>query len=633
MDHIADRLKRLEERVDFLGEDLAVLRLLMDQDAASALNKIRFVTEKILHRLCRAHDISWGKGEPTLERMIGPLVAHGVIPRSVSIHVRTIQTNASPGSHFQESALSVAHLTVAQLALLEFIEWYGDREVPAPPSAAPGAGPHPGASSPRSTARRPDVTGEIVVLQGNYTQSVDPAEVVGGFDINLLFQLYEPLIRFDALTGELLPCLATAWTLSERELEIRLRGGVRFHDGSPMTAADVAASLRRSFAGSYGRALFSDVSGVRAVDERTLVLATGESNVSLPWRLTHGVALVTRPGDPHLLGTGPLRLSSWNPSAGAVVMVPFPDHWERSPELSRVVYKTIDDPQRLIATLRRAPNTLAVLPNHPLKGEPARPTTLRTVPVSSFNCANLFLNTRRPFLSVPSNRRAIALAVDCERILAELYSGQAERATRFLPPGLGLGRSSMPLFQRDPARAREILAHAERPQAPLSLFLFDQPLPSTPDPALLARILGENLAEIGIDVMPVFLSFDRWLDAMREDRHDMSYCAISADFPDPAGYYTVYRRSGDEKGWNFGHFEDDEFADLLDKSERERDAMRRRALFDEIEDRLREIVPSVPVAYHEDAVVLGEAIEGVEETVGRWFSSYYSLAGARIRPR
>src|SRR5262249_35457500 len=46
------------------------------------------------------------------------------IPRSIAIHLRTVQANSSPGSHYQESALSEAHVAAARIALLEFLDWY-----------------------------------------------------------------------------------------------------------------------------------------------------------------------------------------------------------------------------------------------------------------------------------------------------------------------------------------------------------------------------------------------------------------------------------------------------------------------------------------------------------------------------
>ena len=128
-----ERLVLLEGRMADFSKDLALLRALIDHDHAGALNKLRYVTEKVLHRLCREANVSWGKGEPTLENMIGPLIAQRVIPKNVAIHVRTVQTNASPGSHFQESPLDATHVHVAQLAFLDFLEWYytsGDRGPP-----------------------------------------------------------------------------------------------------------------------------------------------------------------------------------------------------------------------------------------------------------------------------------------------------------------------------------------------------------------------------------------------------------------------------------------------------------------------------------------------------------------------
>jgi hypothetical protein len=95
----------------------------------STLNKIRYLTERILVLLCKRYEIAWGQAEPTLERMIGPLVAGNIVPKNTAIHLRTIQSNASPGSHYQESPLSRSHLNIASQALVEVLEWAGTAEL------------------------------------------------------------------------------------------------------------------------------------------------------------------------------------------------------------------------------------------------------------------------------------------------------------------------------------------------------------------------------------------------------------------------------------------------------------------------------------------------------------------------
>jgi len=135
------RLRRLETVVADIRADLELLQELVGRDAPSALNKIRYVTEGVLQGLCERHAVTWGGGEPTLERMIGPLLAAGAIPKHIAIHIRTIQTNASPGSHYQAAALGATHVQVSQIALVELLEWYFDVN-PSEPPLSPAPRPH-----------------------------------------------------------------------------------------------------------------------------------------------------------------------------------------------------------------------------------------------------------------------------------------------------------------------------------------------------------------------------------------------------------------------------------------------------------------------------------------------------------
>jgi hypothetical protein len=131
-------LTELKQNLPELAQDLANLEKLLAVDVPSALNKIRYITEKVLHGLCTKSGVSWGQAEPTLERMIGPLAAAGRIPKSAAIHVKTVQLVASPGSHFQESELTQAHVEIAMLGLAGLLEWLSSsREESAAGSTTP----------------------------------------------------------------------------------------------------------------------------------------------------------------------------------------------------------------------------------------------------------------------------------------------------------------------------------------------------------------------------------------------------------------------------------------------------------------------------------------------------------------
>lgn len=130
-------IQQLKHKVSDLSDDLDALEVLLKVDIPSSLNKIRFITEKILQRICKNHAVSWGQAEPTLERMIGPLIAADCIPKSIALYVRTIQTNTSPGSHYQDVPLSDSHVAIAQNALVEFLQWHYEQAEGKPTPSAP----------------------------------------------------------------------------------------------------------------------------------------------------------------------------------------------------------------------------------------------------------------------------------------------------------------------------------------------------------------------------------------------------------------------------------------------------------------------------------------------------------------
>ncbi len=164
------RLDRLERSLDEQASDLRLVRSYL-ADPHATLNKVRYITEGVLHRLCKQHGISWGKAEPTLENMFGPLVAGGVVPKNIGIHLRTIQTNASPGSHFQETPLTASHVNIALLALVDVLEWLLDEREPQLPAAAPRRAPR--IVHPLQPAR--NFAGRAQLLERLQTWWTDPA--------------------------------------------------------------------------------------------------------------------------------------------------------------------------------------------------------------------------------------------------------------------------------------------------------------------------------------------------------------------------------------------------------------------------------------------------------------------------
>jgi ABC-type transport system substrate-binding protein len=142
---------------------------------------------------------------------------------------------------------------------------------------------------------------KLTIAVGGEFTSMDPHYFNFGPNNALAFYVFEPLIRFDAEFHPE-PALAVAWAaLDEQTREIKLRPGVRFHDGAPFTADDVVFSFA-----CIPRLLLSPGSFVYAVkpilqtevvDHYTLRLHTAAPVLLMPYNLTNGAAGHAGPAD------------------------------------------------------------------------------------------------------------------------------------------------------------------------------------------------------------------------------------------------------------------------------------------------------------------------------------------------
>ena len=171
--------------------------------------------------------------------------------------------------------------------------------------------------------------------------SFDPhaRNTVGAYEV--LSLVYEPLVRLDRSLRPV-PALAVSWetTPDLRTWVFRLRPAVRFHDGSPMSAEDVAASLRRVLADESleMRSYLSGVVEATARGPDTVVVRTQRPNAQLASRL-HFVLVVPRGSTAGSLasranGTGPYAVAGWAPSS--LTLQRNASYWGDPPGVSRV---------------------------------------------------------------------------------------------------------------------------------------------------------------------------------------------------------------------------------------------------------------------------------------------------------
>ncbi|MGE3455489.1 MAG: ABC transporter substrate-binding protein, partial [Kofleriaceae bacterium] len=207
----------------------------------------------------------------------------------------------------------------------------------------------------------------LVVARATGTILLDPVLVTDSESLEVSGLLFEGLARWKPGTTEIVPGLATSWTVSSDSLHwtFVLRPGVTFHDGTPLNAAAVVFSFERLLDpkhphylgpdGAYWRTLLKDITKIVAVDPSTVEIEIARPYAPLLADLArypivspsavalHGDAFKVNP-----VGTGPFALESWNPGS-YVVTRRNPTYWGDKPQLERIVFRVVaDDRQRVV---------------------------------------------------------------------------------------------------------------------------------------------------------------------------------------------------------------------------------------------------------------------------------------------
>jgi len=486
-----------------------------------------------------------------------------------------------------------------------------------------------------SNASRPKPSA-FIFARGSDAQKLDPADVDDGESVNALAQICQGLVRFKPGSLEIEPCLAVEREVSEDGLtyRFRLREGVSFHDGTPLDAESAAFSFRRQLdpdhpghfaeaAFSYWNYLYQDVEAVEVAGPMELVFRLKRPNAAFlrslaifpAWLVSpgalerHGAGMQRRP-----VGTGPYRFVEWRPNE-AIVLERNEDYWEGPPAFERLVLRvTPDNTVRLMQLQAGSIHGMDGLePSQIEAAESSEQARVHRTP--GLNLAYLVFNTKDPRLSDASTRRALAMAIDRER-LAEVAVGQAGRPAVYpLPPGmLGYPEEEASPVPYDPEAARRRLADAEADWSePLVLKTLHAPRPYLPDPTLAASFIKGQLESAGVPVRVVASDFKAHLNDLRNGRFEAALIGWVGDNGDPDNFLGVFFGSwAAVKGsaTNFSFYESEEMDAFLRAGRRETDPLRRRGIYEKALALWGRDLPLLPLVHADHVVAMAPEIVG-----------------------
>src|SRR5215831_10333504 len=340
----------------------------------------------------------------------------------------------------------------------------------------------------------------------------DPPGSVLRETIILGYQVYDHLAVRDLKTRKVVPNLAISWkTIDDTTWEVKLRQGVKFHDGTPFTAKDVKATFERVLDPNLKlvyRTTHAKIKSVEIVDDLTVRFKTDGPYPLFIERLTAQVMqsekAIREKGHEWLqenpVGTGPYKLVKWTRKQEHLV-VRNDDYWGPKPAFKYVRVRIIPEQATQIAELMAGGVDLikAVPPDQMdviNKSGNARTSTspiLRTAMLQLDQAGRAGPN---PFQD-RRVRQAANLAVDIDSIIKHVINGLGDRtATVINPMAFGYDASLKP-YKQDLAQAKKLLAEAGFPNGLEVGFLRGQP---TVEPGIIqtSDAIVADLAKAGI---------------------------------------------------------------------------------------------------------------------------------------
>lgn len=395
------------------------------------------------------------------------------------------------------------------------------------------------------TVDRVDPDSTLTVSTKVATTSLDPVTALGAlYGAEETSVLYDTLTRYDSETGLYVPYLAEDVTANgdSTEWTVKLRPGVTFGNGDPMTSADVVYSMdrmRSDKATTPTKSFLAPISAVRAVDDLTVVYTLSRPWAGFPWVLSDlggmvvnrnvvdatGAGFATNPAG---AGVGPYEFVRFAPSE-EVVMKAKPDYWGGPICIGTLRFVSVPGSQATLEAFEKGDIDVATVSVDPTVSKELSelPDTVTLHYLRSG--AGVGMNERQGrILGDPALREAVVAALDPDAVNQRVFGGNGTMARTLTVPEMNIwGGVDGPEYDLDKAKDLVAQAKANGMTEPVNFVVAD-----TADPELVL-VIEALLKNAGFDVKTETLALGAYLPRLNSGDFDIviNNTAIGEDAP------------------------------------------------------------------------------------------------------
>jgi peptide/nickel transport system substrate-binding protein len=493
--------------------------------------------------------------------------------------------------------------------------------------------------------------GQIVMALETDPGTLNPVLFRGGTEYDLDWALYDSLVE---LGPDLRPrpLLAKAWTVSPDGLTytFQLKETVKWHDGQPFTAEDVAFTFYAHLNPKVNSTLRSALGALQGFEELThkdrpadpkslrkppievvdpltvrfnlrfpnaaflTTLVNPQAGIA-PRHLLDGKDINTAPLNQRPVGTGPFKFVEWQRSDRLVVEA-FDQYHQGRPYLDRVIFRIIPEMAVRVSQLQSRQIDFVRSPASDAIPALQKNPRLQTLFGDDVNWRGLAFNLKNPVLQDRRVRQAVCYAIDRATITQTLGRGYQTVATGPIPPQSWAYNPEVNRYPYDPARAAALLKEAgwtpgsdgvlAKGTARLSFGTDVEIYENLPD--IVVAIQGQ-LKQVGVEVRPQPYDFNAWLDRLRKGQYDLSFTAWAGS-PDPDNVsYTTFQSTGTR---NLNGYSNPAVDDLLEKARRAQTVAERKRFYGEFQRTLADEAPYCFLYHQQRWYAFGKEYRGFE---------------------
>ena len=405
---------------------------------------------------------------------------------------------------------------------------------------------------------------------------------------------------------KIVPQLALSYEVSSdgKEVLIKLRPNVLFHDGEKFDAAAAKYSIERhlKMQGSFRRSEIAPIEAVEIVDPLAIKLKLKAPFAPLIAALTDRAGMMVSPKAAEAAGAnfgnkpvcaGPYKFVE-RIAQRHIIVEKFAEYWNKANvHIDKIIYQPIEDSTVRLANLRSGSLDIIERMLATDAGTVKKDAKLKLAAVTELGYQGITMNvgngprSKTPFGQDPRVRKAFELAIDRQAIVQVVFNGEFIPGNQWVQPQHPMYQQAFPIPKRDVAAAKKLLAEAGV-KTPYTVELM---VPNNPETRQVAEVIQSMVKEAGFEVKIRVTEFATSLKAGEAGDYDIYMLAWSGR-TDPDG--NLYSFASCKGPLNYGRYCDPETDKLLDQSRTVNDPAARKKVFEQI---AAKVIPNGGVLY------------------------------------